>query len=309
MEPASSAAIGNSVCSECAAVQRERTFTCWRCGAPMLVCRRVRATDSSIVYEVEHPGGLRIIKMLRNRTDPLGIRRYERERQVLSLLSDRVPTGVIPRIVAADLGILVTEKLPGRRVHDLLWWPTSERLLAVRKAGETARLLAAIRTDDVTLPSYIPTALAGPLLQVKDLLPPWLGSEAQAAVADGNRSTFVHGDYVPTNWLWDGNLVAALDFEWAHMGSPEEDAAMAWARLRLAGIERGLVNDRLASEVLHYWQPTLSTRWMSYALVKTVAIILARMRSRPDPLRPIKLRLLRRSLKQILPKLEHEASS
>ncbi len=309
MELASSGAISDAVCSECAAVQREHVFTCWRCGAPILVCRRIRATHWSIVYQVEHPGGPRIIKMLRDRTDPAGLRRYERERQVLGLLADRVPLGVIPRIVASDLGILVTDKLPGKRVHDLLWWPTSERLLAVRQAGGTARLLAAIRIDDAALPSYVPPTLDGDLLQVRDLLPPWLGSEARAAAAEGNRSNFTHGDYVPTNWLWDGNRIAALDFEWARMGSPQEDVAMAWARLRLAGVERGLVDGRLGSEVLLHWQPTPSIRWMSYSLVKTVAIILARMRSRPVPLRRIGLQFLRRSLKQVLLQLDHEAYS
>jgi len=160
-------------------------------------------------------------------------------------------------------------------------------------------LLAATRVDDVTLPPYIPTALDGDLLTAKDLLPTWLISEAKAAVREGNHSTFIHGDFVPTNWLWDGHRVGILDFEWARMGSPEEDIAMAWARLRLAGIERGLVSDRLASEVLRYWRPSPSVHWRAYALVRTVAIIVNRMRARPDPIRRIEMRLLRHSLDRV----------
>jgi len=241
--------------------------------------------------------------MLRDRSDAAGVRRYERERQVLAILADRVPTGVIPRLVVADVGVLVTDKLSGRRVHDLLWWPTVDRILAVRRAGESARLLAATHIDGAMIPPHFPTAMDGDLLQVRGLLPGWLLSEAQTAHSDGNQSAFIHGDFVPTNWLWDGKRVAVLDFEWARMGSPEEDVATAWARLRLAGIERGLVSDRLSSEVLRYWSPVPSRAWKAYALVKTVAIILTRMQSRPDPLRRLAMRALRRSLDQVLEKL------
>jgi len=263
----------------------------------------VRTTHSAIVFEVEHPQGSRIVKMLRNRDDSAGIRRYERERQVLSVLEGRVTPGFIPRIIAAAPGVLITDKLSGRRVHDLLWWPTAHRMLAVRKAGETARLLAEIPLDDVILPPHAPTELDGYLLLVDETLPSWVTREAVAAGAETDRSGFVHGDFVPTNWLWDGKRTAVLDFEWARMGNPEEDVAMAWARLRLAGVERGLVNDRLASEVIRHWLPTPSVSWRAYALVKTVAIILTRMRTRPDPFRQIEMRLLRRSLDLVVQKL------
>jgi Phosphotransferase enzyme family len=300
---ASPARFNTAVCSECATVQPEPALRCYRCAAPLIGCRRVRTTHSAIVFEVEHPQGSRIVKMLRNRDDSAGIRRYERERQVLSVLADRTTPGLIPRIIAAAPGILITDKLSGRRVHDLLWWPTTQRIWAVRKAGESARLLAETPLDDVSLPPHTPIELDGYLLLVGEMLPHWIRREALAAAAETNRSAFVHGDFVPTNWLWDGTRTAVLDFEWARMGNPEEDVAMAWARLRLAGVERGVVNDRLASEVIRHWLPEPSIRWRSYALVKTVAIILARMRRRPDPFRQIETRLLRRTLDLVVQKL------
>lgn len=300
---ASPAGMNRSVCSECAAIQPEPYIRCYRCGAALLACRRVRTTQSSVVFTVRHPEGPRIIKVLRDLSDSAGIKRYEHERQVLNILSTRVPQYLIPRIVASDSGVLITHELSGSRVHDILWRPTAQRSLAVRKAGEAASVLAEARLDDVTLPPHAPADLEGYLLLVGEILPSWVRVEAQTAAAEANHSAFVHGDFVPTNWLWDGHRIAVLDFESARMGTPEEDVAMAWARLRFAGLERGRVSDRIASEVLRHWRPSPSVRWRAYALVITVAIILHRMQTRPAPIRRFEMRLLRRSLDQVVEKL------
>ncbi len=244
--------------------------------------------------------------MLRDRTDEEALNRYRLELNVLEALSVQMPVGVVPSVLAADSGVLITSKLPGKRVQDMLRWPAQKITLAILAAGKTANMLAQVRLDGLRLPSGRPPGLESDILLVNDLLPTWVIRAARAATASETPLAFIHGDFVPTNWLWDGTRLAVVDFEWSRTGDPQEDVAMAWARIRLAGGEVGLQGSRLAGQVLRNWRPVPTLEWKAYGLVRTVAIIARRLSARPPFPRYVVSRLLRGSLNRIVMELSAE---
>jgi O-antigen/teichoic acid export membrane protein/aminoglycoside phosphotransferase (APT) family kinase protein len=291
------------VCAECAAINPEGAVSCWRCVSRLPGVRRRWTTYSSDLAEVDGENGARIIKVLRNRTDLAGLARYERERQVLTAIADRIPAGIVPRLVAADPGVLIMSKLPGRRVHDLLPWPTSERAAALRGAGHALAALSEIEPTD--LPPAGPISLDTDIALVRGVLPLAIIESALAAIPVGEvPPRFVHGDFVPTNWLWDGSRIAVVDFDRSHVGFPDEDVASAWARLRLLGkwFPPG-VGRALAREVLERWRPVPSVPWKARAVVTTVAIALRRVESRPAAVRTYELASLRRAIGEVVTEL------
>jgi O-antigen/teichoic acid export membrane protein len=291
------------ICDECAAINPEGAASCWRCVSRLAGVRRRWATHSSDLAEVEGVNGVRIIKVLRDRTDLAGLDRYERERQVLTAIGDRLPPGIVPQLVAAEPGLLIMSKLPGRRVHDLLPWPTSERAAALRGAGQTLAALSEI--EQTNLPPPGPNAVDADIALARDVLPLAIIEAALAPVPVGETPPrFVHGDFVPTNWLWDGSRIALVDFDRSHVGFQEEDVASAWARLRLLGkwFPPG-VGRSLAREVLDQWSPVPSAPWKARAIVTTVAIALRRLESRPTAIRTYELTSLRRAIGQVVAEL------
>jgi aminoglycoside phosphotransferase (APT) family kinase protein len=194
-------------------------------------------------------------------------------------------------------------KLPGRRVHDLLPWPTSERAAALRGAGHALAALSEIEPTD--LPPAGPISLDTDIALVRGVLPLAIIESALAAIPVGEvPPRFVHGDFVPTNWLWDGSRIAVVDFDRSHVGFPDEDVASAWARLRLLGkwFPPG-VGRALAREVLERWRPVPSVPWKARAVVTTVAIALRRVESRPAAVRTYELASLRRAIGEVVTEL------
>jgi hypothetical protein len=142
-----------------------------------------------------------------------------------------------------------------------------DRRTAVAAAGRTVAALHA--ASPAGPPGAEPGGLIPNLDAVEDLFPAWV---LEAAIsAGGERTThpgLVHGDCVPSNWLWDGDRVCLLDFAQLRFGSPEFDPALAWARLRLlGGGSRNALGRRLASIVLEPPWPATSLAWLANALV------------------------------------------
>jgi aminoglycoside phosphotransferase (APT) family kinase protein len=167
-------------------------------------------------------------------------------------------------------------------------------------------LAALSEIQPTNLPPPGPTSLDTDIALARDVLPLAIIEAALAAIPVGEVPPgFVHGDFVPTNWLWDGSRIAVVDFDRSHVGCPDEDVAWAWARLRLLGkwFPPG-VGRSLASEVLDQWRPVPSVPWKARAVVTTVAIALRRLERRPIAIRTYELTSLRRAIGEVVAELD-----
>jgi hypothetical protein len=216
---------------------------------------------------VEWADGPRVVKLLKDPDDQRKRARVGQEAETLAGLAGRVPAGSVPELLAAGRGVVVTRFMPGVSVQELLRAGHPDRWPAVTAAGRTVAALQAAYPVEPARAE--PGGLIPDLEAVEDLFPAWV---LEAAVVAGNeRSThpaLVHGDCVPSNWLWDGERVCLLDFAQRRLGSPEFDPALAWARLRLLGGGlRNALGRRLSAMVLGPPWPATDAAWMANALV------------------------------------------
>jgi Phosphotransferase enzyme family len=257
-----------TACAGCATPLPAAADACPGCSAPVGRQLRTWVSPSAWVTAVEWVDGIRVVKMLKDLDDQGNCARLRREAEALAGLSGRVPPGSVPEVLASGRGVVVTRFVPGVSVQKVLSRRNVDRALPVMAAG---RAVAALHAADLLGPRSRsePGGLIPDLEAVEDLFPAWL---LEAAVSAGDERAahpvLVHGDCVPSNWLWDGERVCLLDFAQLRFGSPEFDPALAWARLRLLG--GGLRNDvgrRLSSIVLEPPWPATSVRWLANGLV------------------------------------------
>lgn len=216
---------------------------------------------------MEWVDGPRVVKLLKDPDDQSNCARLGQEAEMLADLAGRVPAGSVPELLASGRGVVVTRFVPGVTVQELLRPGHTGRSLAVAAAGRTVAALHAARP--VEPPRAEPGGLIPDLEAVEDLFPAWV---LEAAIAAGSEQSthpvLVHGDCVPSNWLWDGEHVCLLDFAQRRLGSPEFDPALAWARLRLLGGGlRNSLGHRLSSIVLAPPWPATNVAWLANALV------------------------------------------
>ena len=110
---------------------------------------------------------------------------------------------------------------------------------ALLDAGDGARVYALLggalaRLQRVRPPEGLPET---PGVRVPDYVPAPLANRLRAACSPpASGRCLVHGDFGPHNALVRPDGLTLLDFEWAHAGSPAEDAAwLCWfARLHYA---------------------------------------------------------------------------
>ncbi len=257
-----------TACAGCATPLPAAADACPGCSAPVGRQLRTWVSPSAWVTAVEWVDGIRVVKMLKDLDDQGNCARLRREAEALAGLSGRVPPGSVPEVLASGRGVVVTRFVPGVSVQRVLSRRNVDRALPVMAAG---RAVAALHAADLLGPRSRsePGGLIPNLEAVEDLFPAWL---LEAAVSAGDERAahpvLVHGDCVPSNWLWDGERVCLLDFAQLRFGSPEFDPALAWARLRLLG--GGLRNEvgrRLSSIVLEPPWPATSARWLANGLV------------------------------------------
>jgi Phosphotransferase enzyme family len=257
-----------TACAGCATPLPAAADACPGCSAPVGRQLRTWVSPSAWVTAVEWVDGIRVVKMLKDLDDQGNCARLRREAEALAALSGRVPPGSVPEVLASGRGVVVTRFVPGVSVQRVLSRRNVDRALPVMAAG---RAVAALHAADLLGPRSRsePGGLIPNLEAVEDLFPAWL---LEAAVSAGNERAahpvLVHGDCVPSNWLWDGERVCLLDFAQLRFGSPEFDPALAWARLRLLG--GGLRNEvgrRLSSIVLEPPWPATNLRWLANGLV------------------------------------------
>jgi hypothetical protein len=257
-----------TACAGCATPLPAAADACPGCSAPVGRQLRTWVSPSAWVTAVEWVDGIRVVKMLKDLDDQRNCARLRQEAEALVGLSGRVPPGSVPEVLASGRGVVVTRFVPGVSVQRMLSRRNVDRALPVMAAG---RAVAALHAANPLGPRSRsePGGLIPNLEAVEDLFPAWL---LEAAVSAGDERAahpvLVHGDCVPSNWLWDGERVCLLDFAQLRFGSPEFDPALAWARLRLLG--GGLRNEvgrRLSSIVLEPPWPATNLRWLANGLV------------------------------------------
>jgi aminoglycoside phosphotransferase (APT) family kinase protein len=191
-----------------------------------------------------------------------------------------------PSIVGAPF--IVVERLPGETIARRIL--RDERFAKARRSvvEQSAVALARVHTiapDDV--PGLVSQDQLGALVELYDMLSPSMGPhpafelgfrQLERSRPTTNTGTVLHGDFRLGNLLIDERgLVAALDWELAHLGDPLED--LAWFSIRawtfggpgeVAGLgsvgelidayERasGTTVDR---EALRWWRSVETLRW------------------------------------------------
>jgi Phosphotransferase enzyme family len=255
-------------CAGCATPLPAAADACPRCSGPVGRQLRTWVSPTAWVTAVEWVDGIRVVKLLKDLDDQGNCARLRREAEALAGLSGRVPPGSVPEVLASGRGVVVTRFVPGISVQKMLSRKSVDRALPVMAAG---RAVAALHAADPLGPlsRSEPGGLIPDLEAVEDLFPAWL---LEAAVSAGDERAahpvLVHGDCVPSNWLWDGERVCLLDFGQLRFGSPEFDPALAWARLRLLGGGlRNALGRRLSSIVLEPPWPATNLRWLANGLV------------------------------------------
>jgi hypothetical protein len=257
-----------TACAGCATPLPAAADACPGCSAPVGRQLRTWVTPTAWVTAVEWGDGIRVVKMLKCLDDQSNCARLRQEAETLARLSGRVPPWSVPEVLASGRGVVVTRFVPGVSVQTMLRRRSMDSALPVMAAGRAVAALHA--ADPLGPPSRSePGGLIPDLEAVEDLFPAWL---LEAAVSAGDERAadpvVVHGDCVPSNWLWDGERVCLLDFAQLRFGSPAFDPALAWARLRLLG--GGLRNElgrRLSSIVLEPPWPATDLRWLANGLV------------------------------------------
>ena len=178
--------------------------------------------------------------------------------------------GIAPAVRFAEKGYMITDFVAGKamRVEDGV---TSQQLQDI--AGLLRRLheaSASAVTNDFDLREILNGYLAR--------LGPTLADDVRSSVDKilANTPTFVaqcliHGDVLPNNFIQDGADLWLVDWEYAGLGQPAVDLAMAASNFELsAGETRDLVDAHgLCSyaEVTH-WIPVLMAREALWSLVQ-----------------------------------------
>jgi hypothetical protein len=257
-----------TACAGCATRMQSAAAACPACSAPVGRVLRAWDTFGSWVTAVEWSDGPRVVKLAKDLHDERRAALARQEARLLAALAGRVPPGVIPELLVSGEGVLVTRYMPGVVVQQLLRHGRPELVETLVAAGRAVSALQSV--DPACLPLRPePGGLIPDLADVESLFPDWM---LEAALAAGEerppRPVLVHGDCVPSNWLWDGRQVCLLDFGTPRLGSAECDTALAWARLRLLGGGlRPVLGRRLAALVLRPPWPPVGVRWQANALV------------------------------------------
>jgi aminoglycoside phosphotransferase (APT) family kinase protein len=203
----------------------------------------------------------------------------------------------VPTVRAASAQAIVLDRMPGRAGH-----PEAAR-------GDYLEKLAALhRIDpaDLDLPGLATTARAEldlwagiartRLHPPVELVDAALDALREAWPGEPERIVLCHGDAGDGNFLHeDGRVTAMLDWEFAHLGDPQDD--LAWMTVRAsmygAAIEgfAALVRDRYGLAV----SPTRLRYWQTVVLLRNV-ICCESMR---DDERPV----YRQVLRDLMPRL------
>jgi 5-methylthioribose kinase len=218
---------------------------------------RVEALEwgvSNVVLRVEGEGVPAVV--LKQSREKLRVKqdwrsRLERiwvERDALKLLGERLPGGVVPRVVHDDpanyvFGMTAVDR--GARVWKQELLEGRLELRVARRAGEILGLMHRIgdgealgRFGDLTIfdelrldPFYRTVARVHPELggRLGELI------EGCEGLAEGERR-FVHADFSPKNILVLPEGVVVLDFETAHAGDPAFDLGFFQSHLVLKAV-------------------------------------------------------------------------
>jgi hypothetical protein len=299
--------VSRRACAGCATPLPPHAAVCPVCRAP--VGRELAAwhSASAFVTAVAWPGGPRVVKVLRNADDERARTRIQRETTVLASISSRLPPELVPEVVAASPGVVVTRLVAGVNVQRILRRPTVDLDALLSAAGHAVRALQAVDTACVPPLPPRPRGVFDPPSVVGSLFPSWVLEAALAARRQPPlRSTLAHGDYVPTNWIWNGRRLSLVDFEEVMTnGSPEYDSALAWARLRLlgAGLQQRL-GRRLSGAVLRPPWPPAGVASRANALVIVAMYDWLRIKSIRRPIRDVRLAALRTAVRQVVRELD-----
>jgi hypothetical protein len=305
--------VGNpTACAGCATPLRAGVVACPSCGVP--VGRRLWTLDTATAWvtAVRWRDGVRVVKRLRDLDDERNCTRLAREADLLAALAGRLPPQTVPEFAAASRGVLVTSLVAGANMQDAMRRRGGGFSRPLAAAGRT---VAALQAVDWTALSLRPErgGLIPDLGTVEYLFPAWA---LQAAVRAGNeepvRPVLVHGDCVPSNWLWDGKRICLVDFGQFRIGSSEFDTALAWARLRLfGGGLRPAAGRRLSAAVLAPPWPASGTAWRANALVIIAWYDLLRFRTAPAGVRQLRRVALRTAVRNATQQLlaEHDLGS
>jgi hypothetical protein len=293
-------------CAGCATPLRPQATVCPVCGAPVGRGLATWRSASAWVTAVAWPGGTRVVKVLKNADDERGRTRIHREATVLASISSRVPPELVPEVVAAGPGVVVTRLAAGVTAQHILRRPTVDLDDLLSTAGHAVQALQAVDTACIPPLPPPPRGAFDPPSVVGSLFPGWALDAALAATRQPPpRSVLVHGDYVPTNWIWNGRRLCVVDFEEVMTnGSPEYDSALAWARLRLmgAGLQQPL-GRRLSAVVLRPPWPVAGVASRANALVIVAMYDWLRIKSIRRPLRDLRLAALRSAVRQAVREL------
>jgi Predicted aminoglycoside phosphotransferase len=237
---------------------------------------------------------VRVVKRLRDLNNDRDCARIQHEAHVLSVLASQLPSKTVPELLCAARGVVVTRFVTGTNMQEALRRRAPH---ASRELGAAGRTLAALQGVDWTGLSLRPEpgGLIPDPSTVRELVPAWaLEAATEAGDEQPAHPVLVHGDYVPNNWLWDGERICLVDFGQVRVGSPEFDAALAWARLRLLGGGlRPVVGRRLSALLDRPPWPASGVAWRANALVIVTWYDLLRFRTAPPGVRELRLAALR----------------
>jgi hypothetical protein len=228
---------------------------------------------------------------------------------VLSVLASQLPSKTVPDLLAVARGVLVTRFVAGANMQEALRRPAPQAARALAAAGRTLAALQGVDWSTLSMRPE-PGGLIPDPETVQKLVPAWaLEAAKDAGDEQPPQPVLVHGDYVPSNWLWDGERICLVDFGQLRVGSSEFDPALAWARMRLLGGGlRPAVGRRLSSLVTRPPWPASGVAWRANALVIVTWYDMLRFRTGPPGVRELRLRALRIAVRKATQELfaEHQ---
>lgn len=302
---------GPGACVGCATPFQGEVSACPACGAPPGRALRSWNTASSSITAVEWKDGVRVVKRLKDLHDERNCARIEREAKVLSVLASQLPSKTVPELLAVARGVLVTRFVAGTNMQEALRRPAPQAARALAAAGRTLVALQGVDWSTLSMRPE-PGGLIPDPEAVQEVVPAWaLEAAKEAGDEQPTQPVLVHGDYVPSNWLWDGERICLVDFGQLRVGSSEFDPALAWARMRLLGGGlRPAVGRRLSSLVTRPPWPASGVAWRANALVIVTWYDMLRFRTSPRGVRELRLQALRIAVRKATQELfaEHRKS-
>jgi phosphotransferase family enzyme len=290
---------GQTACAGCATPFQGEVWVCPSCGAPPGRPLRSWNTASAWITAVEWQDDVRVVKRLKDLDDERNCARVEREAQVLSVLASQLPPKTVPELLALARGVLVTRFVAGTNMQVALRRPGPHTARELGAAGRTLAALQGVDWSGIQLRAE-PGGLIPDLATVEELVPAWaIEAATKAGDEQPAHPVLVHGDFVPSNWLWDGGQIRLVDFGQFRVGSPEFDPALAWARVRLLGGGlRPVVGRRLSALVARSPWPASGVEWRANALVIITWYDLIRFRSAPPGVRQLRHAALRLAVRR-----------